>query len=643
MKNTRILAIAVAAIAMAACEKERTPENVTQVNPNLVEFTISGGAEAGAIVRSAFGKEYPTIEWKTGDKISVIGSKTGNQPFEAKTSGVSTDFDGLLDLEDEVLYAVYPYDANITIPTAPTSYNEELINVSIPSVQYATDGSFDPNAYVAVAKSTDKKFAFKSIVGFLKFQLEDGENVKSVRIVANNDADDKSTTIATAAAVKFNDNGLPTHGMTSWANSTNTITLIEKDGGNQFKSDTDYFITLRAHTLPTGLQIYVEYDNGTIYKISTSKQIFPTGQARNSIMYMGVFGKSHKFTQVNDLYSLYNMGYDIEVAGTKYNKSTLNLTPVLITEPDREIVDPGLYFIDPSATNVSINRANGFTNLFIIGNDLSKKTEIELGNTVRCGSNSNICFKNVSIGAYAGNMFVHNNTNASITRIAFDGCKISLPVNASGASQSLIFNDDTRSIKECAIYNCDIKVTNNTQSLITGRESYASIDLYNNIFYSETNRETFKLFRADRAVAGSNYVACPVEIANVKIEKNTFINVYPEKNNNYGYFYVNKVTSSYALKNNLFELKDLISISGTYRNFLYCVDNTYPTEKPFDKGYMFAIPVEGNEGQCCIKGWAGQENPGTTYGSKESAFSSFDYTTPIFVKTSARANVGATR
>ena len=643
MKNTRILAIAIAAIAMAACEKERTPENVTQVNPNLVEFTISGGAEAGAIVRSAFGKEYPTIEWKPGDKISVIGSKTGNQPFEAKTSGVTTDFDGLLDLEDEVLDAVYPYDANIQIPATPTEqHKEELINVSVPSVQYATDGSFDPDAYVAVAKSTDKKFAFKSIVGILKFQLEDGENVKSVRIVANNDGNGKSTTIATAAAVKFGDNGLPSHGMTSWANSTNTITLIEKEGGDQFKSETDYFITLKTHTLPTGLQIYVEYDIGTIYKKGTSSQIFPAGKARNSIMYMGVFGKSHKFTQVNDLYSLYNMGYDIEVAGTKYNKSSLKLTPVLVTEPDSEINEAGLYFIDPSATNVSINRTNGFANLFIIGNDLSKKTEIKLGNTVRCGSNSNICFKNVSIGAYAGNMFVHNNIDAYVTRIAFDGCKISLPVNASGVSQSLIFNDDTRSINECAIYNCDIKVTNNIQSLITGRESYASIDLYNNIFYSETNRETFKLFRADRAVAGSNS-ACPVEIANVKIEKNTFINVYPEKNNNYGYFYVNKVTSSYALKSNLFELKDLISISGTYRNFLYCVENTYPTEKTFNQGYMYAIPVEGNAGQCCIKGWAGQNNPGTTYGSKESAFSSFDYTTPIFMKTSARANVGATR
>lgn len=434
MKNTRILAIAVAAIAMAACEKERTPENVTQVNPNLVEFTISGGAEAGAIVRSAFGKEYPTIEWKTGDKISVIGSKTGNQPFEAKTSGVSTDFDGLLDLEDEVLYAVYPYDANITIPTAPTSYNEELINVSIPSVQYATDGSFDPNAYVAVAKSTDKKFAFKSIVGFLKFQLEDGENVKSVRIVANNDAADKSTTIATAAAVKFYDNGLPTHGMTSWANSTNTITLIEKDGGDQFKSDTDYFITLKAHTLPTGLQIYVEYDNGTIYKKGTSSQIFPTGQARNSIMYMGIFGKSHKFTQVNDLYSLYNMGYDIPVGditinctdygAAKYteltNENTTDLTTTLKTG--------GVHFL--SAEDGANFTITGYVetgnNLIIINSNTGTKIGYTHSTSHTFNHNNTIiAMKGIEINL--GTKYLINNSKAADAsgKIIFDDCKFS--------------------------------------------------------------------------------------------------------------------------------------------------------------------------------------------------------------------------
>lgn len=633
MKYTRFFAVAVAAMASVGCVKENTPDNNTLDDSNLVEFTITAGVE-DPMTKAAFGDEYPTIEWKDTDLISVLGAKTGNQQFKANSSGVSTEFNGLLDLEDETLYAVYPYNAAIQIPATPSSNNEELVEVTIPSVQYATEESFDPSAYVAVAKSTDKNFSFKSIGSFIKFQLEDGENVKSVTIVANNSADDKSTTIATTAAVRFNSDGTPTHGLTGWKNSTNTIRLVEKDGGDQFKSGKDYFIVLRAHTLPTGIQIYVEYDNGTVYTRSTTSQIFPSGKARNTIANMGTFGKSHKFTQVNDLYSLYNMGYDIEIAGKAYNKSTLTLTPSLISTAGQVISDNGLYFINPDAKDVSINRATGgYSNLFVIGNDPTQKTEISLGREIRCGTNSNICLKNVSISQYTGNMLVHNNNNAAITRIAFDACKIVLP----SSSKSLIFNEDTRTINECAIHNCDIEVTGATQSLITARENYTTVDLYNNIFYSETNRETFKLFRADSPTEK------PAEITNVKVANNTFVNVYPEKNTNNGYIYANKVTGSYALLNNLFELKDLITISGTYRNFLVCIDNTYPAEKTFINGYMHAVPETGKDGQCCIKAWGGNENPGTTYGKTDSSFVSQDFETPSFVKTATRTTNGATR
>lgn len=624
MMKTTLFAIA--AMAAVSCVKEQIADNSAIVNPNLVECTFYAGTETSE-TKAAFSEDaYPQIGWQGNEEISVLGTNTANQKFSTSSTGTTAEFNGVADLTDEVLYAVYPYDAAVELTA-----DGKLSKVTVPAVQTATAGSFDPKAYIAVAKSTDKEhFAFKAVGGFVKFQLEDATNVKSVTMVGN----DPNTNMACSATIAFNENGSISHG-SPYVNGT-ASTSVKLEG--IFETGKEYFMIVRPQYYTGGVTLYIEYTDGTVLSRKGTAALFESGKVRNYIRNLGTLKKSD-FTQVNDLYSLYNLGYSIEIAGKSYNKSNLNLTTKLINTNDQVISDNGLYFIDPTVTNISINKENGFSNLFVIGNNQVQKATISLGNTIRCGSNSQVCFKNISILPYTANMFVHNNKDATIKRIAFDACNISLPTSG----KFFIFNDDTRSINECAIYNCDIKVTENTQSLITARENYTLIDLYNNIFYSEDNRQTFKLFRSDRPVDGSNYTACPVEIKDIRIENNTFINVYPEKNNNFGYIYTNKVTGSYSLKNNLFELENLITLSGAYRVFLNCVDNEYPTENSFVPGYMFAIPNEGEAGKCSIKAWAGNDNPGTIYGKTESGFSSFDYNTPTFIKTSAKAGIGATR
>lgn len=621
MKAIKYSLIAIAAMVAVSCAKEITPEagQTPETNPNLVEITLTATGESDEETKAVF-SGYPKIAWEGNEEISLLGTNTGNQKLTTTTKGHQATFTGYADITDEVYYAVYPYDSNVSLTA-----EGKLSNVTVPAVQTATAGSFDPKAYIAVAKSTDKEsLYFKAVGAFVKFKLEDAENVKSVTMVSNSGAN-----MACSATIVMNENGGVSHGSPYVDGTASSSVKMVGD----FQTDKAYFMVVRPQPYTGGVTFYIEYKDGTVLSRTGASALFESGMARNYIRNLNTLQKKD-FNPVTDLYTLFNMGYDIQIAGKMYNKETLKLQPVLINAESisLEITDNGLYFIDPSVTGASINRSNGFSNLYIIGNNPAVKSSIKLAATVRCGQNSNVCLKNLTIAQFDNNMFVHNNNNAIVNRIAFDACDIILPAN-----KSLVFNEDTRSVNELALHNCDIEVTSNTQSVITGRENYNTVDIFNNIFYAETDMTTFKLFRQDQVTAATPK---PASIADLSVVNNTFINVYPEKNNNFGYVYAYEVTNSFTYKNNLFELKNFTENSGTYRNFLFASNGVYPTTKTFAQGYMYADP---NASGCCIKAWGGADNPGTTYGTAVSAFTNMDYSTPEFTKTSARTSNGATR
>lgn len=621
MKAIKYSLIAIAAMVAVSCAKEITPEagQTPETNSNLVEITLTATGESDEETKAVF-SGYPKIAWEGNEEISLLGTNTGNQKLTTTTKGHQATFTGYADITDEVYYAVYPYDSNVSLTA-----EGKLSNVTVPAVQTATAGSFDPKAYIAVAKSTDKEsLYFKAVGAFVKFKLEDAENVKSVTMVSNSGAN-----MACSATIVMNENGGVSHGSPYVDGTASSSVKMVGD----FQTDKAYFMVVRPQPYTGGVTFYIEYKDGTVLSRTGASALFESGKARNYIRNLNTLQKKD-FNPVTDLYTLFNMGYDIQIAGKMYNKETLKLQPVLINaeSESKEITDNGLYFIDPSATETSINKSNGFTNLYVIGNNPAVKSCITLKAAVRCGQNSNVCLKNLAITQFDNNMFVHNNLNANVNRIAFDACKVILPVG-----KSLVFNDDTRSVNELALHNCDIEVTSETQSLITARENYKTVDIFNNIFYAETDMLTFKLFRQDQATAATPK---PASIDDLSVVDNTFINVYPEKNNNFGYVYAYEVTNSFTYKNNLFELKNFTENSGTYRNFLFASNGVYPTTKTFAQGYMYADP---NASGCCIKAWGGADNPGTTYGTVVSAFTNMDYSTPEFTKTSARTSNGATR
>ena len=165
MKGIRFSLLAVAAMAAVACSKEVAPENNDAAlgNPNLVEVTLTatGEGDDSDVDTKAVFSGYPKIAWEGNEEISLLGANTENQKLTANGKGHQTTFTGYADKTDDAYYAVYPYDAKVALIS-----DGKISNVTVPAVQTATANNFDPKAYIAVAKSTDKESLYFKAVGY---------------------------------------------------------------------------------------------------------------------------------------------------------------------------------------------------------------------------------------------------------------------------------------------------------------------------------------------------------------------------------------------------------------------------------------------------------------------------------------------
>ena len=120
-------------------------------------------------------------KWQGEESIALVGKK-GTHKFTAAVEGVSsqTTFnyagEGTYD-ETEVL-AVYPYASGAYSGNFDDMY---VSNVTIPSEQTAVAGSYDPNAAIAVAHSTNTTLKFKNATALLKFTMG-SSGVKNVTV-----------------------------------------------------------------------------------------------------------------------------------------------------------------------------------------------------------------------------------------------------------------------------------------------------------------------------------------------------------------------------------------------------------------------------------------------------------------------------
>lgn len=177
--------MSIAAITLAACNKENE-EPGQKIDPaELVEVTFDVSAKTGPasevqnVSTKTEIKEDGTVLWSVGDKVSVfyeVNGKTGSSESEALTAenikadgsaSITVKVPAAFTLEQfegtRSLSAVYPFDATAT-------YVDGKINVSAPKVQ---DGTF-AHASLSIAEWTgSNSLTFENQCGLLRVEAED--------------------------------------------------------------------------------------------------------------------------------------------------------------------------------------------------------------------------------------------------------------------------------------------------------------------------------------------------------------------------------------------------------------------------------------------------------------------------------------
>ena len=573
-KILRYAMLVAAAAAASSCAKEIAQES-TPENSNLTEITINASVGTED-TKAGFAEDSYQIEWAASDAISVLGTATGNQSFTANSAGKGTTFTGLADLSDETLYAVYPYDAAITLTESG------LEKVSVPAVQTATAGTFDPKAFVAAATSTDKEnFEFKTIGAFVKFRLEDATNVKSVTLMANEYVENNETkhvSLAGTAAVTFNASGIPTHGGT-WVSGTasSSVKLVEGDEG--FTSGTDYHFVIRAHACNGGITLYVEYDNGTVKSIASTKALSDNG-VRNKVINLGEI-KESSLTEVNDLYVLYTLGQDINFGSTTFNIADGNALPAKTVNATTADTDVRAYCIgENNSAIVFLSQDNGanftFSNygnlnstICLISRYTDAPVTIKSNGSYLSAKGGAFYAKNINLdmsGNTSKQYFIYNyNVTSNTDAIVFDGCKVS------GIAGNLLAFTGSGITNLLEIVNSDLgfttTATTTTAVLINANQksTFPKVNIKNNVIYcNNTDGRLVNIFGS----TNNN-----PSIADLNLEKNTLVNVYPDD------YYVRISTANTVnIKNNYFYLPELGATNNagsSYTGLLYAT--TYPT------------------------------------------------------------------
>lgn len=173
-KLISMIMAAAAAVALSSCAQEEFDDY--QESVDKVTFMATIGSE-DADTKAALGQNEegkPQSVWTVGDKITV---HNGDKGFEFMTAdaGASAEFtySGNDFTAGKGVIAVYPSGDYKAKPSKRTA------TVSIPSVQTAVAGSYDPDAAISVAYSNDEHLRFKNVTALLKFTVGT-DNIKSV-------------------------------------------------------------------------------------------------------------------------------------------------------------------------------------------------------------------------------------------------------------------------------------------------------------------------------------------------------------------------------------------------------------------------------------------------------------------------------
>ncbi len=189
--NRTLIALA-ALTGLAGCAKEQMSSPSINDNGKIalsfsaVKESAATKTQTGDTATDGDGVSTTAVLWSEADSISVFDGNAENCRFDLTGGALSSGgtFSGEVTKTSSSGYtALYPYQSG-------ASWNGSVIHgVSLKAEQTAVPGSFDPEAALLCAQSTDKdgKLEFKSIVSYIKFEIK--FECKKITLVSNSTSD----------------------------------------------------------------------------------------------------------------------------------------------------------------------------------------------------------------------------------------------------------------------------------------------------------------------------------------------------------------------------------------------------------------------------------------------------------------------
>ena len=295
----KILLFASATLLFAGCAKENITPTENPDNTQKGDITLSFSAsQTGFGTKAVIGEttgegtsKSTAINWQSTDQISVFDGANENCQFSTKNFSTETTtsctFEGNVTKLATDYVAVYPYTASATI-----SGTGVISGVTLPSIQTAVAGSFDPSAALMAAKTVAgvRELAFKNLVGYVKVATDFA--CKKIELCAAS-----GEKLAGAGTITFTE-GTPS--FTLGDGAVSSITLRPAGEGTLAAGKT-YYIAVPATTLAAGWKISFTATDDKVYSRQGTKPIqFKTNTVTNlGTIYLNDFIPYVTFTAEN--------------------------------------------------------------------------------------------------------------------------------------------------------------------------------------------------------------------------------------------------------------------------------------------------------------------------------------------------------
>ncbi len=506
MKNTlKYIALTLtAAIVVSSCAKENAEEARNDIKLVPIQFSASFQNNS---VKSTIDSDRK-VQWENGDKISIL-DPTSNTAVEKafaidpETNTVNAEIpEGA-----NAFYGLYPYDAEAgiagnKITTCIKSHQTVVVN-NLPK---------EANLAIGYTKVEDKNMLFKNVGSLLSFSL-DYDDIVSVTLSGNN-----GEKVSGKIEISYPEGGEPAVSFTKDASSS--ISLKTEDG-KSFQKDSKYYMIVAPQTFTKGISLTLINNKGKAAVKSSTKELV---LSRNGNLNLG---KIDKLTFDAGLFTAYQNGATVKIAGQEYSKALNGEAILLDSDADEDLYKSisgkkGVFFLKGSKYFTNSKTLILGKELVLIADDPEAGAKYKPNQwSIRKGSIA-LSYIGLDMSDFNASYLInnHKNTAEDFEAIVFDNCKID------GLKKPLLYagNNTSAGVSKISVTNSLIRFSGDVQLFNAANCSdmykYKEIVFENNVFYAET-KQNIQLFNYNHNIA-QNGTTWEVKIS---LKNNIFYNL----------------------------------------------------------------------------------------------------------------------